>query len=144
MQRVIQFDFKPNTRNNIILSSLTYASSKLWNVANYERINWKRESGLKYPDWYDQKSRLKGDFWYKNLPSQSAQELLKQLDESWRSYYRLRNNNGTRNPNPPGYKHSNFNLRFLNNGFVVSDEKIRLTIPPQHIKRRIKLDYLYL
>jgi Probable transposase. len=127
-QRVIQYDFKPNTRQGIILDCLTYAASKLWNVANYERISWTKESGLEYPNWYDQKSRLKDDFWYKNLPSQSAQELLKQLEESWRSYYRLKNTGGIMNPKPPGYKHSNFNLRYLNNGFAVNEGNIRLAV----------------
>jgi putative transposase len=131
------------------LSCLTYAASKLWNVANYERTNWTIESGIKYPDWYNQKSRLKDDFWYKNLPSQSAQELLKQLEESWRSYYKLRNTGGIKNPNPPGYKHSNFNLRYLNNGFKVNEGNIRLSIPKQQKqylmqKYDMEVDYLYI
>ena len=87
--------------------------------------------------------------WYKNLPSQSAQELLKQLDESWRSYYRLKSTGGIKNPNPPSYKHSNFNLRYLNNGFVVNDGEIRLSIPrqqKQYIKQKyeIEAEYLYI
>ncbi|SHE78515.1 putative transposase, partial [Caldanaerobius fijiensis DSM 17918] len=32
-QRVIQFKLNPDKRQSIILNSLTYASSKLWNVA---------------------------------------------------------------------------------------------------------------
>lgn len=149
MQRVIQYDFKPNTGQGIILGCLTYAASKLWNVANYKRVNWTIESGLKYPDWFDQKSRLKDDFWYKNLPSQSAQELLKQLDESWRSYYKLKKTGGIKNPNPPGYKHSNFSVRYLNNGFTVNEGKIRLSIPrkqKQYLKQKygMEADYLYI
>ncbi|SHF49822.1 putative transposase, partial [Caldanaerobius fijiensis DSM 17918] len=58
-QRVIQFELNPDKKQSIILNSLTYASSKLWNVANYEIRNWDKGSGQKYPDWYDQKSRLK-------------------------------------------------------------------------------------
>lgn len=112
-------------------------------------MNWTEVSGLKYPDWYEQKSRLKDSFWFKNLPSQSAQEVLKQLDESWRSYNELRKTGGIRNPNPPGYKRSNFNLRYLNKGFIINEGSIRLSIPKQQkkyfkLKHGIEADFLYI
>jgi len=149
VRRVIQYEFNPGQQQGIILGCLTYAASKLWNVANYERVNWTGESGEKYPDWFDQKSRLKDSFWYRNLPSQSAQELLKQLEESWRSYYKLKETGGVQNPRPPGYKRSNFNLRYLNKGFVVNGDNIRLSIPVQQkqylkLKHGIEAEYLYI
>lgn len=112
-------------------------------------MNWSKDSESKYPDWYDQKARLKDHFWYKNLPSQSAQELLKQLDESWDSFYKLKDSGGIRNPKPPKYKHSNFNVRYLNNGFTLMEKEIRLAIPKQqkqHINQKhgIEVDYLYI
>ncbi|WP_049783345.1 RNA-guided endonuclease InsQ/TnpB family protein [Mahella australiensis] len=148
-QRVIQFELNPNKEQCIILSALTYASSKLWNVANYERITWTKESGNPYPDWYEQKARLKESFWYKNLPSQTAQEVLKQLDEAWSSFYKLKKTGGIENPRPPKYKHSNFNIRYLNKGFVISDGVIRLTVPKQqklYMKQKYVLDtdFLYI
>jgi putative transposase len=148
-QRVIQFELNPNKEQCIILGALTYASSKLWNVANYERITWTKESGNPYPDWYEQKARLKESFWYKNLPSQTAQEVLKQLDEAWSSFYKLKKTGGIENPRPPKYKHSNFNIRYLNKGFVISDGIIRLTVPKQqklYIKQKYALDtdFLYI
>jgi putative transposase len=128
---------------------MTYAASKLWNVANYERYEWQKESGLPYPDWYEQKARLKENFWYKNLPSQTAQEVLKQLDEAWNSFYKLKKTGGIENPRPPKYKHSNFNIRYLNKGFVISDGVIRLTVPKQqklYMKQKYTLDvdFLYI
>ena len=45
----------PSKNQKIVLNSLTYATRKLWNVANYERKQWTKDSGLPYPDWYDQK-----------------------------------------------------------------------------------------
>ena len=118
-------------------------------MANYERASWTAESGEKYPDWFEQKSRLKGSFWYRNLPSQSAQEVLKQLDEAWRSYYKLKKTGGVRNPGRPGYKHSNFNVRYLNNGFAVMGGSIRLSIPKQqkvYLKQQhgIEADFMYI
>lgn len=63
------------------------------------------------------------------MPSQTAQEVLKQLSDSWKSFYRLKETGGIENPKPPRFKHSNFNIRFLNKGFVVSDKSIRLSLP---------------
>lgn len=127
--RAENFEYKPNKTNQIILNQLTYASRKLWNVANYEKRNWSKDSGKAFPDWYEQKKRLKSNFWYKNLPSQTAQELLKVLQQSWVSFFKLKESKGIENPKPPRYKHKNFNIRYLNNGFRVIDNKIRLSIP---------------
>ena len=66
-----------------IISHMCYAAYKLWNVCNYERIHHKEEGLEQYPDWYYQKSAHKEDLWYKSLPSQTAQEVLKQLDKIW-------------------------------------------------------------
>ncbi|MEK5271941.1 transposase [Aeribacillus pallidus] len=129
MIRASYFIYKPNQMNEIILRQLCYASRKLWNVANFERRNWTKDSGIPYPNWYDQKKRLKNHFWYKNLPSQSAQEVLKVLQESWQSFFELKKSGGIENPKPPRFKHHNFNVKFLNNGFRIEGNRIRLSIP---------------
>ena len=148
-QRILSFELNPNKEQDIILGCLTYAASKLWNAGNYERKNWTRESGIPYPDWFLQKRNLKENFWYKNLPSQTAQEVLKQLDEGWGSFYRLKKTGGIDHPNPPGYKHSNFNIRYLNNGFTVSNQMVRLSVPKKQKeyisqKHNKKVDFLYI
>ncbi len=147
--RVIDFELNPGNIQGIILDALTYAASKLWNVGNYERKNWTKESGNEYPDWFLQKRNLKEHYWYKNLPSQTAQDVLKKLDEGWKSFFELKKTKGIDNPNPPGYKHSNFNIRFLNNGFKVFDQTIRMSVPKnqkEYIfeKHNIKVDFLYI
>ena len=54
--------YVPTEEESLILGLMGYAAYKLGNVANYERLNWK-ELGLEdYPDWYDQKKRLKTNF----------------------------------------------------------------------------------
>lgn len=130
----------PTTEQQITLGCLCYAARKLWNVANYERKQWAKDSGFPYPNWYDQKKRLKSHFWYKNLPSQSAQELLKVLSGSWKSFYKLKQTGGVENPKPPRYKQSNFNVSFLNNGFKITNNQIRLTIPAS-LKKYLKETY---
>lgn len=126
---------------SIVLHALTYATSKLWNVAHYERKQWTKESGQPYPNWYDQKKRLKNHFWYKNLPSQSAQELLAVLDRSWKSFYQSKKQANADNPRPPRYKHQHYNVIFLKDGFkVLPDNQVRLTVPKQ-LKLYLKEKY---
>lgn len=83
---------------------------------------------------------MKNNFWFKNLPSQSAQEVLKQLDESWKSFYKLKETGGIENTKPPRCKHSSFNIRYLNKGFVVKGNTIRLSIS-KSLKAYLKEKY---
>ena len=55
-----------------ILKHMSYSAAKLWNVGNYEKRNYRLLGLEKFPDWYDQKKRLKSHFFYKNLPFISA------------------------------------------------------------------------
>jgi putative transposase len=43
--KAIYYEIKPSKAQSAVLSCLTYSASKLWNVANYERRNWDKESG---------------------------------------------------------------------------------------------------
>jgi putative transposase len=70
-----------------ILGHMRYAAFKLWNAANYEKRNYKELGMEKFPDWYDQKKRLKENFFYKNLPSQTAQDVLSRLHQAWKSFF---------------------------------------------------------
>lgn len=125
----------------IMLNALTYATSKLWNVANYERKQWTKESGQPYPNWYDQKKRLKNHFWFKNLPSQSAQELLAKLERSWKSFYKRKEKDNADNLKPPKYKHGYYNITFLKDGFkILPCNQVRLTLPKQ-LKLYLKEKY---
>ena len=115
-----------------ILGHMSYAASKLWNICNYERRNYK-ELGLdKYPDWYYQKSVHKDNMWFKSLPSQTAQEVCKQLDKSWKSFYELKKTGGVENPQPPRFKHYSISITYMQNGIkVLSPKKLRLALPKQ-------------
>lgn len=67
---------KLNNAESNIIGHMCYAAYKLWNVCNYERQNYKGLSlPVKYPDWYYQKSAHKDGLWFKQLPSQTAQEI---------------------------------------------------------------------
>ena len=148
-----QFELTTNDKESIILGHLCYAASKLFNVGNYERKEYKSLGFEKMPDWYDQKKRLKDNIWYKSLPSQTSQDVLARLDESWKSYFvlhqkwehkkmcnSLKETDGE--PQPPYYKKggTHTNIKYLSNGFKVMDNMIRLSIP-KALKAHLKDKY---
>ena len=151
-----QFELKANNSLATILGHLTYAASKLFNVGNYERKEFKRLGFDKMPNWYEQKKRLKDNIWYKSLPAQSAQDVLARLNESWSSYFVLHNkwlykkehghlkeNDGE--PKSPYYKKdgNHSNVKYLNNSFKVIDNKIRFMIPKAlktHLKNKYQIN----
>lgn len=128
-----KFYLKATEEQSIILGSMCKSSAKLWNIANYEKRNYKELGFEKYPNWYDQKKRFKNNFWYKNLPSQTAQEVLNILEKSWKSFFKLKETGGTHNPRPPRFKKkgSKYNIKYLNNGFKIEGDIIRFSIPEQ-------------
>ena len=117
-----------------IIGHMCYAAYKLWNVCNYERIHYKELClPVEYPDWYYQKSVHKDDMWFKQLPSQTAQEVCKQLDKSWRSFYRLERTGGIQNPQPPRFKNSGIAITYMQNGISHENasDTVRLSLPKQ-------------
>lgn len=152
MYLTYMFHYKPNETEALILGQYGYNAYKLWNVANYERHQWKKDSGMPYPNKYDQCNRLKDNFFYRNLPSQTAQNVISLLDESWKSFYALQKSKKVENPHPPHYRQSAMQFVFVQNGFKVMDEDnsvIRFTIAKSVKKyllaeHNLKVDYLYL
>ena len=133
-----------------IISHLGYAAYKLWNVCNYERSVYDPTSGDPYPDWYYQKSAHKDDLWFNSLPSQTAQEVCKQLDKSWKSFSVLVKTGGVKNPHPPKYKHDPIPVTYMQNGIKrMTKTLIRLSLPKalkNHLTERYDIheDYLYI
>jgi len=145
MLLVHKFQFKPNKDTSIILSSLTYASARLFNVGNYERHEYEKLGFDKIPDWYDQKKRLKDNIWFKSLPSQTAQDVLQRVDEGWKSYFKLLKTKGINNPKPPFYKPKggHYNIKYLNNSFKVIDNTVRFMISKkekEYLKEKYNID----
>lgn len=140
--------FSPTEEQKIILGDMGYAAFKLWNVANYEKRNYKELGMSQYPNWYDQKKRLKENFFYKNLPSQTAQDVLQQLEEAWKSFFMLLKSKGVENPNPPRFRKKKMDITFLKDAIRQEEGKIRLTIPKQlktYLKsQEVDANYLYL
>lgn len=134
-----------------IIGHLCFAAQKLWNVGNYEKRNYHQLGFDKYPNWYEQKKQLKANMWYKSLPSQTAQETLKVLEQSWKSFFKLQQTGGIVNPQPPRFKHDKISITYMQNGIQhqSASPTIRFTLPKQlktHMseKYNIHANYLYL
>ena len=113
-----------------LIGHMCYAAYKLWNVCNYERLHYEELGLSEYPDWYYQKKAHKADLWYKQLPSQTAQEVCKLLDKSWKSFYELRKTKGVANPHPPKFKHDDIAITYMQNAIVhgTGSSTVRLTL----------------
>ena len=127
---------KVNETQAIILGHLTMAASKLFNIGNFERKEYKNLGFEKEPNWYEQKKKLKDNLWYKSLPSQTAQDVLANLDEAWKSFKNLKFkfDHGKRlsgEPKSPYFKgrNSHTNITYLNNSFKLEGNEIRFMIP---------------
>ena len=119
-----------NAQSNIV-GHMCYAAYKLWNVCNYERKHYKElDLPVEFPNWYYQKKAHKGDLWYQQLPSQTAQEVCKQLDKSWLSFFKLNQTHGIENPRPPKFKHEGIAITYMQKGIVheQGSSKVRLTL----------------
>lgn len=123
---------KLNDEQSNIIGHMCYAASKLWNVCNYERVQYSESDKTEgYPDWYYQKKAHKEDLWYKQMPSQTSQEVCKLLDKSWKSYFKLLKTDGIKNPHPPRYKHESIPITYIQNGIrhETKSSTVRLSLP---------------
>lgn len=130
-----------------IISHLGYAACKLWNLCNYERIH--ADELEEYPDWYYQKKTHKDTIWFKSLPSQTAQEVCKLLDKSWKSYFALCKKHKEMNPRHPRFKQEPIPFTYMQNGITHQGKQLRLSLSKrfkEHMAERydIHANYLYL
>lgn len=121
---------KINAAYSNIIGHMCYAAYKLWNICNYERLHYKELNLAQYPDWYYQKKVHRNCLWYKQLPSQTAQEVCKLLDKSWKSFYKLNKTGGIANPKPPRFKQDGIAITYMQKAIVHTPgtSMVRLTI----------------
>jgi len=126
----------------LLLGLLGFSGTKLWNVANcHRRAAW-NETG-KIPSFAEQCRELKKNRWYKLLPSQGAQEILGEQDDSYRSWFSHRKN-GDRKAKPPGFrkKDSLSTITFKQNAFeMLPGNRVKLKLPKTYNRREITLEY---
>ncbi|CAB3289947.1 transposase [Methanocaldococcus lauensis] len=103
----------------IILNHLTYSSSKLWNVANYQVM----QGNIKINEL---EKKLKTNFWYKNLHSQSAQAVLQKLKIAWLNYFKQHTKRPRFQP-----KNGHYPVKWKKDGFKIIGNKLRLSLSKQ-------------
>ncbi|WP_052312094.1 hypothetical protein [Archaeoglobus sulfaticallidus] len=112
----------------IVIGNLCYNAGKVWNVVNYHLIN----GNLKF-NVYDIYSKLRNNFFVRNIHSRSAQILMGQLVEGWEKYFDyLKNPENYSSPvRRPGFmdkRRAHHTIIYDKTGFKVLGSKIRLSI----------------
>ncbi len=102
-----------------MLNHLTYSASKLWNVANYQVTR----GNVKVTDL---EKKLKDNFWYKNLHSQSAQAVLQKLTIAWINFFKQHAKRPRFQP-----KDGHFPVKWKKDGFKIIGNKLRLSLSKQ-------------
>lgn len=94
------------------IDKLLFASKNLWNAANYS-IRHSFIYGYGVPTYPQMDKVFQPTEQYKALPAKVAQQVLKQLDQSWKSFftalkeYKTNPDKFTGKPKLPGYKEKN-------------------------------------
>jgi transposase len=125
--------YKFNQLQNNIINELSYHTTKLYNIANYDC----REN--KYNNFYTMRELYKNNYHKQFLYSQSYQQIFKILDQNWKSYfasikdYKKNPNKYKGEPKIPKYKNLNNKkneivfdkqgIRFKNNYLILSLSK---------------------
>ena len=104
MKLCIKYRINPTPEQEDALRKLGFYATKLYNTDNYIRREQWDETG-KIPSWYDQKKELKENHWYKLLPSQTAQQICKNLQENYNSWFKLRKTD--KDARPPMFRKKN-------------------------------------
>jgi len=101
MKQTIKFKLNPTKEQEGHLHNLGSIATKLYNTDNYQRRQEWEKTG-KIPNAYAQKKALKNNIWFKLLPSQSAQEVSFNLQNNYKSWFKLRKKD--KEANPPRFR----------------------------------------
>ena len=88
----------------LLLGLLGFSATKLWNTALWHtKEAWKTTGKIPSYAKMDVSMKQEHPLWYRRLHSQSAQAILEELWQSYRSWFALRKK-GERKANPPGFR----------------------------------------
>lgn len=141
MKLTVKYRIDVTEEQERILKKLSYYATKLYNTDNWERREaWTRTG--KIPNWYEQKKKLKDNHWYKLLPSQTAQAVIKNLQDNYASWFNLRKEDS--DAKPPGFRKKNklSPLTFYQQ-FSMEDDTITVVMS-RKFREEEKIDKLHL
>jgi putative transposase len=119
-------------RKSIKLSELCHSAKNLYNTANYlvRHVFFKENRWIRY---YELNNLLKISISYHALPSQTSQQVLRVLEQNWKSFfnacrgYRVHPEKFKGRPSPPKYKRKQgeFVVIFTNQQCAIKDRYLR-------------------
>ncbi len=117
----VKYKLEPTQEQKEHLHNLCSIATKLYNTSNYmNREEWKKTG--KIPSWYSSRKPLKDNVWRLLLPSQTADEILHNIFNNYKSWFKLRKSN--KSNNPPGFRNKsmlsplNFSQQFYVNNKI--------------------------
>ena len=127
------FKFKPqiNSKQLEIIEELSYHTTKLYNIINYDL----RENGFK--NYYDIEKQYKSNWHCDFLHSHTRQQMFKVLEQNWKSYFarikdfRVNPSKYKGLPRPPKFKNTDKNkneIIFTNLAIRYSDGILKLSL----------------
>lgn len=122
--------FNVSDQDALLLGRGGFCATKLWNVANHHRRAAWNGTG-RIPGLAERCRELKANRWHRLLPSQSAQEILGELDDSYWSWFSHRKH-GDKDARPPGFRKKDTlsTVTFKQNAFeVLPRNRVRLKLP---------------
>lgn len=134
MKQTVKYKLNPTEEQENHLHNLSLIATKLYNTDNYQRRSEWEETG-KIPSVYDQKKELKENHWYRLLPSQTAQEVIFNLQRNYNSWFKLRKEDKTANP-PKFRKKEKLSPITFYQQFKVIKDKIKLSVSRKYKKER--------
>jgi putative transposase len=111
-----------------VLDRMTFAVTKLWNIANWERRQVWDQTG-KIPNYYEQEKALRDNPLAQATPSPLRSGRMQKLDQSYRAWFPLRKTDPTANPSGFRKKESLSTITLKESAFRVEGETLRLTVP---------------
>ena len=138
MKQTIKYRLNPNFEQEKHLHNLCSIATKLYNTDNYQRREAWNKTG-KIPSVYTQKKLLKDNAWFKLLPSQTAQEVIFNLQRNYNSWFKLRKKDD--NANPPMFrKKEMLSVISFYQQFKIIDNRIQLSMSRKYrAENKIKL-----
>ncbi len=110
------------------ITTMCYAASKLWNIGNYERLNFRKFGYERSPHFYDQNKKFKDNRYYKLLPSSVASNVLFDLHGAWKAFFAAKYSQSIDNVEPPRFKFKDIPVTFSDGSLKKDGAKLRLTI----------------
>ena len=126
MKLCVKYRLNPSREQEQTLRELSSYATKLYNLDNRIRRTIWGETG-KIPSWYDQKKELRTNQWYMLLPSQTAQAVIKNLQDNYRSWFTLRKEDPDAKP-PMFRKRNRLSSLIFYQQFKLEDDELTLTM----------------